>query len=367
MWERINQGYQQCYQQFFDTETYHKYLIYAAFPLRRLPDFLGGTVGEWINGLSGDSQTQFLNYVYNVIPEEIQFIEQWGVGIISRQNLRYPERLNRINYPPVFLFYCGHIGDYVQSIAVVGTRKVDQYGTELTQFLTRESVRLGFNIVSGAAKGVDQIAQSEALISGGQVVVVPGTGLGHHLRYEKIREGVTLITEFPLFFRGNRQSFPIRNRVISGLALGTIMVQAPQKSGALYTANYCLKEGKPLFVPPGNLFDPLFGGNVELLGKKSDQIHLITGGETLARVFQRENIHIQKNIVKPLARSAPISGGDPIMGILENSYPKEVQFDQICHLASLTPSVVIPILMQLELSGGVIRLPGGYYRIQGVQ
>ena len=185
----------------------------------------------------------------------------------------YPKRLRNIPDPPVVLYYKGNLPDMedIPVISVVGTRKSSMYGNNMAQRFGYQIVKCGALLVSGAADGIDGMAMQGALLAGGTAVGVLGTGVDivyparNRQLFEDIQRHGCLISEFPPETPAYRGNFPRRNRIISGLANGTVIIEAPEKSGALITARQALEQGRDVFVVPANVDMPGFQGSHGLL------------------------------------------------------------------------------------------------------
>lgn len=206
--------------------------------------------------------------------ELIDYCESHSIYILTFDDELYPERLKSIYNPPAVLFCRGDMGclesDF--SISVVGTRKPSDYSVRVTAALVRELCSFGITIVSGFAVGIDITANLSAARCGGKTIAVLGCGLDRDYPKENVQyrgeieaNGLFISEYYPLA-GGTRASFPARNRILSGLSLGTVVSEAAVKSGALITANLALSQGKDIFAfAPHDLFDKRYGGNVALI------------------------------------------------------------------------------------------------------
>lgn len=204
----------------------------------------------------------------------ISYCENKNIYILTCDDEHYPNRLRNIYNPPAVLFCRGDISclenDF--SLSIVGTRKPSEYSVKVTASLVKELSKMDITIVSGFATGIDITANLAAVRSGGKTIAVLGCGLDHdypkeNSRYrEEIEKNGLFISEYFPQFSGSHVSFPSRNRILSGLSLGTIVAEAAIKSGALITANMALNQGKNIFAfAPHDLFDRRYGGNVALI------------------------------------------------------------------------------------------------------
>lgn len=195
------------------------------------------------------------------ISEKICEYNKKGIQIITFLDKEYPILLKNIYMPPPVL-YC--IGDLtllqMKTISVVGTRLPSSYGVQATKLIVRDLVENNFAIVSGLAKGIDYLAHVQAIRSNGKTIAVLGSGFEHiypkeHFALaEDIKKNHLLLSEYPPEVRPNKSYFPARNRIISGLSYGTLVVEAKEKSGSLITAQLALNEGREVFSIPGSIF-----------------------------------------------------------------------------------------------------------------
>ena len=193
----------------------------------------------------------------NLIDRQIKLIDKYKVNIISIHDSFYPETLRAIYAAPFILFVRGDIlpDDYF-SVAVVGTRRSSPYGKEMSDKISRQLSLKGITIISGGARGIDTYAHKAALMVSGRTIAVLGCGLDvayppeNKQLFSEIAQKGALISEYPFGVNPNRLNFPMRNRIVSGLSLGVLVIEAPEKSGALITARYALEHGKEVFSVP---------------------------------------------------------------------------------------------------------------------
>ena len=209
----------------------------------------------------------------NSVDEIIYTCENNGWSIIDYDDERYPQRLKEIYNPPCVLYVDGELGniDNLALIGIVGTRKASEYAVKVTHIMSRGIAECGAVVVSGGALGVDTAAHKGALAAGGKTIAVLGCGLGtDYLNENKplremIKNNGALVTEYPPFTRAGRTTFPMRNRLISGLSLGVLVVEAGIKSGSLITANYALEQGRDVFAVPSSVLSVDFAGTNKLI------------------------------------------------------------------------------------------------------
>ena len=200
-------------------------------------------------------------------------MKQKNIKRISINDEQYPMKLKNINMPPTELFYIGDISLLnCASIAIVGSRVCSNYGKMVAIDLAKEYVRKGIVIVSGLARGIDSYAHFGCLELKGKTIAVLGCGVDYvypeqnRKLYEKIIEsGGLVLSEYPVRSKPAQSNFPRRNRIISGLSDGVIVVEAREKSGSLITVNYALEQGKNVYAVPGNIYSPFSIGTNKLL------------------------------------------------------------------------------------------------------
>lgn len=216
---------------------------------------------------------------------------QRQIDMVCLSDREYPARLRNIPDPPLVLYYKGKLPDFESQpvIAVVGTRKATPYGLTVTAKLARQISACGGLVVSGAADGIDGAAMNGALENGKPVVGVLGNGVdvvyprSNRSLYADVARNGCLISEYPPESRPEGWHFPRRNRIISGLSNGVLVVEAPLKSGALITARYALEQGRDVFVVPGNVDMPTCAGSNALL---EDGAAVVLSGWSIMREYE---------------------------------------------------------------------------------
>ena len=196
-----------------------------------------------------------------------------GWQVVPYDDPHYPERLRSIFNPPAVLYVDGELPDIDNSIVIgiVGTRRASDYAVKAADVMSRGIAERGAIVASGGALGVDTAAQNGAMLAGGKTIAVLGCGLGtkYLMENKPLRDAVVkngaLITEFQPFTPASKYTFPIRNRIISGISLGVLVVEASVKSGSLITANYALEQGRDVFALPCSILDPAFAGTNKLI------------------------------------------------------------------------------------------------------
>lgn len=223
------------------------------------------------------------------LDQELRKLKEKGIEIITLKDPRYPELLRYIHYPPPVLFIKGNlITKYKEAIAIVGARKASPYGKTIAESLAKDLSQQGITIVSGVARGIDSAAHQGALEEKGLTIGVLGCGLDvvyppeNKKLYQEIAQKGSLITEYPLGTVPLALNFPARNRIISGLVKGVIIVEAGERSGALITADFALEQGREVFAVPGNIRSKVSKGTHKLLKQGAC---LIEKAEDVMEVF----------------------------------------------------------------------------------
>ncbi|MBM3212563.1 DNA-protecting protein DprA, partial [Candidatus Poribacteria bacterium] len=206
------------------------------------------------------------------IQKELELIQKYGCKVITIQDESYPVNLKAIYDPPPLIYVKGNIipGDSL-AVSVVGTRIATSYGKKAAEKFSSLLASRGITVVSGMAYGIDTAAHEGALSSGGRTIAVMGNGLSiiyperNTNLFEKIAESGAVISEFPMATKPLKVNFPMRNRLISGISLGTLVVEAPKRSGALLTADFALDQGREVFAIPGQIFSETSAGTHDLI------------------------------------------------------------------------------------------------------
>ncbi|MFA4888824.1 MAG: DNA-processing protein DprA [Candidatus Omnitrophota bacterium] len=301
--------------------------------------------------------------------QQIKLIEKNNVALIPIDSVSYPESLKSIFDPPLVLFVKGEIlpQDHF-SIAIVGTRMASFYGRTMAEKLSRELAEKGFTICSGGARGIDSFSHQAAINAKGRTMAVLGCGIDivyppdNKLLFEQIAQNGSLISEFPLSTKPNRQNFPMRNRVISGLSLGVVVIEAPLRSGALITVTSALEQGREVFSVPGKADSFVSKGTNQLLREGAK---LVESADDI--IEELEPILISK--VKELKSIPP----EPIEQGLALSKPQlageearvynlfslaSLNLDDIVAQSRLSVSAASAVLTALELKKLIKQSPG---------
>ena len=293
------------------------------------------------------------------VDEEFEKIEKAGATLVSLEDPEYPPLLAAIYDPPPFLYLKGSLVGDRYPIAVVGSRKTTPYGKRVTERICGELAGYGMTIVSGFARGIDGFAHEAALAAGGRTIAVVGCGVGrvyppeHQALYDQIVEEGAVISEFPMDAPPDAHHFPQRNRIISGLSLGCVVVEAALQSGSLITARYALEQGREVFAVPGSIFSGAAAGTHQLIASGAKLIEGVDDIlEELLPALKR------KSQPAPVALT-PLEGEEEALYGLLSLEPKHI--DQLIAESARTPASVSGLLLAMELKGVVRQLAGKFY------
>jgi len=295
---------------------------------------------------------------------ELRLIEKYRARLITLNDPEYPCLLKVIYDPPPVIYAKGKdLRRDMIPLAVVGTRQVTDYGKVVSESLAGRLAARGICIVSGLARGVDTLAHRAALKAGGDTLAVFGCGLGHtyppenHRLRVAIEERGTVISEFPITARPDRNNFPARNRIISGLSLGTVVVEAGEKSGALITAQFALEQGREVFAVPGRINSPASAGPHRLI---QNGAKMVTGPESVIEELpEAVRVRLSEEAVKQAPDTGDLTPGERrILGLLS---AEEKHIDLLIKNSDLSAGEVSATLIQLELRGLVRQLQGNRY------
>lgn len=296
------------------------------------------------------------------VKNELNVAEKNNIKIIPYYSNEYPHNLKSIYDPPMLLYIKGNITENdIMSLAVVGSRTCTYYGKTQAERISRSLSQMGFTIVSGMARGIDTVAHSSALKAGGRTIAVLGCGLSRiypkesHQLADKIIENGAVISELPLSSPPDKRNFPPRNRIISGLSLGVIVIEAALRSGSLITAKWALEHGKEVFAVPGPIDSTQSRGTHQLI---KDGAKLVESTddivEELGPLSESLITKDGKEIKDP--RSLRLNGQESKIFSILSSLPLGI--DEIITATNLPASVVASTLMILEIKKAVKQLSG---------
>lgn len=295
------------------------------------------------------------------LDKERKGIQELGGQILVHGDSRYPSSLLQIPEPPPVLYLLGQLKKEDKiALSIVGSRAASSQGRLNAERIAGKLAGMGITIVSGLAMGIDTWAHKGALMAGGRTLAVLGCGLDYNYpRYnsalkERIAEQGAVISEFPLGTPPLPMNFPRRNRIISGMSMGTLVVEAAKKSGSLITVNFALEQGRDVYAIPGNIDSPLSSGVNGLIQKGAK---LIQGVDDIIEEFPLEvRNYIAENEIRP--EKVLVSGSRQEMLVLKLLKKQPVHIDELTCQTSMAPAEVSSLLMKMELKGQVRQLPG---------
>lgn len=304
--------------------------------------------------------------------------EQANPDFWTPADAHYPRLLLEIPDPPAVLYYRGQIDlqenlGQVPMIAIVGTRSPSEYGRRWTRRLSSALAKQGFTVVSGLAQGVDTEAHRSCLQVGGRTLAVVGTGVdvvypwsNRQLCQQVMAQGLVL-SEYPAGTQPDRIHFPRRNRIIAGLSRATLVLEAPERSGALITAHLANDYGRDVYVLPGSLDNPRSLGCLNLWNNGAQGIlgedHLLDLLGTLPQLPPSASKSVPDQIALPLDLPPDLTQVlQALTEIAQKSENDAVQLDQLAPVTNLNAGEISSALLQLELMGLVVQLPGMRYQ-----
>ncbi len=310
------------------------------------------------------------------VEKELEFADRTCVSIVTSQDPLYPSQLLSTYDYPAFLYVKGHLKEDDVNVAVVGSRTASTYGKFTTERLCRELVLRGITVISGLARGIDSAAHRGALSGKGRTIAVFGCGLDvvyppeNEKLFTEISLQGALISEFPFGTPPNAPNFPARNRIISGISLGVVVVEASEKSGSLITARIALEQGREVFAVPGSIdssgsrgTNKLIKQGAKLIENVEDILEEILPQVTRApKVVKPDQRQKQPDDQQKILTSSP----DLVLKETEKTVwqvlsQKPVHIDQIITSTGLTAHEVLGILLNLELQGLIEQKPGKTY------
>src|SRR5438552_7906505 len=318
-----------------------------------------------VEGIGNDVAEQIVNWETIVdLPAELERIREFGANVITGDSPLYPRQLREIHAPPIVLYVWGELTDRDQhAIGIIGSRRTSHYGNESAKKLAYQLAYAGLTVISGLARGIDTAAHQGALAAKGRTVAVIGSGLAKLYPpenaglAEKIRNGNgAIVSEFSMEIEPDRQTFPMRNRIISGWSQGILVVEAGLNSGALITASQAIEQGRSVYAVPGHINAPsAMGSN-----------RLIQQGAKL--VMDASDILDDLQILLPETKIIPTLSARPLPELSETERSvydaidsTETRIDTIAAKCNLPTAAVSSTLLRLELKRLVKQLPGNYF------
>lgn len=292
------------------------------------------------------------------IPEIRRKVEAQSATAITLADDDYPPLLAEIHDPPAVLHYRGDPKLLsAPSIAIVGSRRASPYGVNAARRLARDLTSAGLTVVSGFARGIDAAAHDETAARGGSTVAVLGTGIdidyprGQRKLRERIEQCGVVVSEFPPGHPPHAMNFPVRNRIIAGLCLGTVVVEASARSGSLITARLASEEGREVFAVPGPIFSRSSEGTHRLIQSGAKLVHSVEDIlEELGGQFAFVAEHDERRRSEDERR---------LLDALDHAEPRHV--DQLAAAVQWSSTTLAEVLLRLEMSAAIRALPGQRY------
>jgi DNA processing protein len=321
-----------------------------------------------IKGISPAIAQSILGFKdWDKLEQQLARLKSAGVEMVTRDDPRFPVQLQGIPYPPLYLFIKGNLNpEDGLSVAMVGTRGASYYGLKASRRLAGGLAARGITVVSGLARGIDTAAHQGALEMNGRTLAVLGCGLDvvyppeNRKLYQEIPEHGALVSEFPLGTPPEARNFPIRNRIISGLALGVVVIEAGVTSGTAITVRYALDQGRDVFAVPGPIDSPTSLGPHRLI---QEGAKLVQDVEDIL-----QELPGLKKAPGPLFTPAAPAGrvaeatrplpDDPLLPLLGS---EPMQLEELVQVSRLPIKDILTRLTLLELQGLVKELPGKCY------
>jgi DNA processing protein len=316
-------------------------------------------------GIGSEVADQISNWESIVdLATELKRIRESAATVITQESPSYPKQLREIHAPPIVLYVWGELEDRDHhAIGIIGARRTTHYGTESAKKLAYQLAYAGLTVVSGLARGIDTAAHQGAIAAKGRTIAVIGSGLSrlyppeNRALAEKIRAGNgAVVSEFSMEVEPDRQTFPMRNRIIAGWSHGILVIEAGLNSGALITASQALEQGRSVYAVPGHINAPsAMGSN-----------RLIQQGAKL--VMDAADILDDLQILLPETKPSPEAAARPLPPLSEDESrvydaieASETPIDQIAATSNLPSATVSSALLGLELKRLVKQLPGKYF------
>jgi DNA processing protein len=320
---------------------------------------------ERVHGIGPEISNAIVNWEKDVdLSGELKRIEQFGCHVVIQSDEVYPELLKQIYDPPIVLYVKGPLlAKDKNGVAIVGSRQTTHYGIEVARKLSYQLAYIGITIVSGGARGIDTAAHQGALNGKGRTIAVLGTGINlvfpaeNKELFERIAAQGAVISQFHFNRQADKQSFPIRNRIVAGMTLGTVVVEANLTSGALITAGMAVEQGRQVFAVPGRIDSPRSKGCHDLIKKGAK---LCEGVEDILSEF--EYLFPSSNKPAMLRDDAP---GLPALTLSASEQAvydviakEDSTIDEIIRHSGLAASAASVTLLGLEMKRLIRQLPG---------
>lgn len=328
------------------------------------PSALGHVQGITPRLANGLSRYTLPDAVSAAIDRELETAAQNGWDLVPLTHPDYPALLRQIPDPPPVLYVYGTLPENTLRIAVVGSRHASGYGVSATRKLVSDLALQKVVIVSGMARGIDTVAHQAAMAAGAMTVAVLGTGLDcvypkeNERLFHQIADHGAVITEFSIGTRPDPHHFPVRNRIISGMCHGTVVVEAAGQSGSLITARLAAEQGREVFAVPGSIYSPKSAGTHNLIRQGAKLV--IHAGDVIEE-FSHVRPFAEKPDEKPDEKPHPLplpSFSPDEARLMDRLETEPVHIDDLVRALELPAGRLSGLLLRLELSGLVVQVPG---------
>lgn len=295
------------------------------------------------------------------LDKEFTLVKKYGLKIMTYEDKDYPENLKNISDPPIILYIKGELRPEDKiAIAIVGSRRASFYGLSCAERFASDLSEQGLTVVSGMAAGIDTYAHKGALKKQGRTIAVMGSGFEHIYPaqnkelVEEISQNGAVISEFPLETRPLRQNFPQRNRVISGLSLGVLVVEAARNSGALITADFALEQGREVFALPGKVDSHTSFGTNTLIKQGAKLVSCIDD------ILEEFNLAISEPTQPAglLDKNSPSNLGNEEGNLYDLLSEQPITLDEIAEKTDMDISRLSALLLRLQMKKLIRQLPG---------
>src|SRR5213596_2897421 len=318
-----------------------------------------------VEGIGGEVADQIAAWQSTLdLTAELNRIRDFGATVITQESPSYPKALREIHAPPIVLYVWGELEERDHhAIGVIGARRTTHYGVESAKKLAFQLAYAGLTVISGLARGIDTAAHQGALAAKGRTIAVIGSGLArlyppeNAALAEKIRTGNgAIVSEFSMEIEPDRQTFPMRNRIISGWSHGILVVEAGLNSGALITSAQALEQGRSVYAVPGHINAPSAMGSNRLIQQGAKLVMDASDILDDLQILLPETKPLPEAVARPLP---PLS--DEERRVYDAIDATETSIDNISVKSKLPSSIVSSTLLQLELKRLVKQLPGKYF------
>ena len=317
-----------------------------------------------VRGIGEDTAEAISSWEKNVdLAAELRRVEEFHCHIVTQEDAEYPEMLRQIYDPPIALYVKGTLAPQDKNgVAIVGSRQTTHYGIEVARKFGYQLAYVGVTVVSGGARGIDTAAHQGALSAKGRTICVLGTGINivfppeNAELFERITTSGAVMSQYPFNRKADKQSFAIRNRIVAGMTLGTVVVEANLTSGALITSNFATEYGRQVFAVPGRIDSPRSKGCHDLIKKGAK---LCEGAEDILSEFE---------YLFPVSNKLPSVNETGVLPALTLSANEQSVYDaldgeptpmdDVIRKCGLPSSAVSVALLSLEMKRAVRQVPG---------